>query len=189
MEQTIKLIVGLGNPGQQYIETPHNAGFLLLDHFLDECVSEPVSWKEKGHALFCKVNYQNLDYYFLKPQNFMNRSGPVIQNFSQFYKINQQETLVIHDEVDLPLGSCKLKFSGGAGGHNGLRSIFQSWGKDFWRFRIGVDKDPKQDTAKYVLSRWSNEKLLKFIDPALADFKLILEKGPKLAMNQVNQNN
>ncbi|MCI5072615.1 aminoacyl-tRNA hydrolase [bacterium] len=188
METQIKLIVGLGNPGQQYIQTPHNAGFLLLDHFTDESVSQFSDWKEKGHAVFGKGHYLGQDYFFLKPQNYMNRSGPVIQNFAHFYKITPQETLVIHDEVDLPLGSCKLKFSGGAGGHNGLRSIFQSWGKDFWRFRVGVDKDPRQDTAKYVLSRWPNDKLLKFIDPGLDDLKLILEKGPKLAMNQVNQN-
>jgi len=149
----IKLIVGLGNPGQEYEKTRHNAGFLFLDHLLatyhGSWLNEP---RFNGHVAL--INIGNSSVRLLKPMTFMNRSGQAVGNLSRYHKISPDEILVVHDELDFGTGVIKLKKGGGHGGHNGLKDIVAHLNSsDFYRLRIGIDR-PKSSAqvANYVLS-------------------------------------
>ena len=133
----IKLIVGLGNPGPQYESTRHNAGFWWVDQVCAETGSKlNLEAKFFGHA--GKLNGA-IEAWLLKPTTFMNASGRAVGAIAKFYKITPEEILVIHDELDLPPGTTKLKKGGGHGGHNGLKDIAAQLGTpDFWRLRIGI---------------------------------------------------
>lgn len=150
----IKLIVGLGNPGAEYAQTRHNAGFWLLDE---------LAWRYKivfahekkffGQVGRGKIDAQ--DVRLLKPETFMNRSGQSVAALALFYQIKPEEILVVHDELDLPCGSVKLKQGGGNGGHNGLKDIQQRLGSgQFWRLRLGIDHPgDKNAVVAYVLKK------------------------------------
>ncbi len=133
----IKLIVGLGNPGEQYHDTRHNAGFWLVDQLANACQSRLVA-DSKWFGLAGKWAPHH-DKWLLKPTTFMNASGKAVAALAHYYKITPAEVLVVHDELDLPPGVAKLKFGGGHGGHNGLRDIHAALGTaDYWRLRIGI---------------------------------------------------
>ena len=147
----IKLIVGLGNPGPQYEATRHNAGFWWVDQVCAETGSKlNLEAKFFGHA--GKLNGAS-EVWLLKPTTFMNVSGRAVGAIAKFYKIAPDEVLVIHDELDLPPGTIKLKKSGGHGGHNGLKDIAAQLGTpDFWRLRIGIGHPgDKSQVANFVL--------------------------------------
>jgi PTH1 family peptidyl-tRNA hydrolase len=147
----IKLIVGLGNPGPQYEATRHNAGFWWVDQVCAETGSKlNLEAKFFGHA--GKLNGAS-EAWLLKPTTFMNVSGRAVGAIAKFYKIAPDEVLVIHDELDLPPGTIKLKKSGGHGGHNGLKDIAAQLGTpDFWRLRIGIGHPgDKSQVANFVL--------------------------------------
>lgn len=144
------LVVGLGNPGDKYHNTRHNAGFLAIDCFAQSlcasgraCIPQ-TSAAFKGELLKCH------DWLLLKPQTFMNCSGESVLAVRNFYKCDF--VLVVHDDVDLPLGSLRFKLGGGSGGHNGLRSIDSAIGNTYHRIRIGIGKSPTLPTASFVLS-------------------------------------
>ncbi len=149
----IKLIVGLGNPGSKYEETRHNAGFFLLDS-LARRYSATFSPEKKFHGEVARVGIGGADVRLLKPMTFMNLSGQAVQAISSFYRIDISQTLVVHDELDLPPGTVRLKRAGGHGGHNGLRDIIKHLGADFWRVRLGIGHpgDAKQ-VVNFVLQR------------------------------------
>ncbi len=150
----IKLIVGLGNPGAKYLETRHNAGFWFIDSLVyEKNITLAQSSKFKGEL--GDFIWQADKRFVLKPTTFMNASGESLQAVSHYYKINPDEILVAHDELDLPAGTIRLKKSGGHGGHNGLRSIISHLGsKDFWRLRIGIGHPgDKRKVIDYVLGR------------------------------------
>ncbi|MCF7530013.1 aminoacyl-tRNA hydrolase [Neisseria lisongii] len=139
MSNQIKLIVGLGNPGQEYEQTRHNAGFWLLDE---------LAWKwkatfkdeKKFHGMAARAAVEGGDVWLLKPQTFMNLSGKSVAALAQFYKIKPEEILVVHDELDIPCGRIKFKLGGGNGGHNGLKDIQAKLGTpNFYRLRLGID--------------------------------------------------
>ncbi len=133
---SIKLIVGLGNPGDKYAATRHNAGFWFVDAVAAQNNSKLVS----DAKMFGDVGKLNQDSWLLKPTTFMNASGRAIAALANYYKILPAEILVVHDELDLPAGSAKLKFGGGHGGHNGLKDIHAALGTaDYWRLRLGID--------------------------------------------------
>jgi peptidyl-tRNA hydrolase, PTH1 family len=147
----IKLIVGLGNPGPQYEATRHNAGFWWMDQVCAETGSKlNLEAKFFGHA--GKLNGAS-EVWLLKPTTFMNVSGRAVGAIAKFYKIAPDEVLVIHDELDLPPGTVKLKKGGGHGGHNGLKDITAQLGTpDFWRLRIGIGHPgDKSQVANFVL--------------------------------------
>ncbi|AIL32475.1 aminoacyl-tRNA hydrolase [Basilea psittacipulmonis] len=153
---SIKLIVGLGNPGKQYEKTRHNAGFWLLDDVANHL---GVSFKlESGFfGEVAKVMIQSHPVFLLKPTTFMNRSGQSVRALSQFYKISPEAILVVHDELDLPPGEVKLKKGGGHAGHNGLKDIQAQLGTpNFWRLRLGIGHPRTlgmaQQVFDYVLS-------------------------------------
>lgn len=147
-----KLIVFLGNPGIQYRQTRHNAGWIACDHLL-KTRHITDSWQTKFHAQYTKQGNAIL----LKPQTFMNVSGVSVQEAAKFYNIQSKDILVVHDDIELPFGATKLQLGGGMGGHNGLRSIKQNLGTDqFMRLRIGVGRPPAvMQVADYVLGRFS----------------------------------
>jgi peptidyl-tRNA hydrolase, PTH1 family len=149
----IKLIVGLGNPGQQYEKTRHNAGFLFLDSLASE---RARTWSNKAdfQGLMSECTFANEKIILLKPQAYMNRSGQSVGKVARYYKIMPEEILVVHDELDFDAGVVKLKKDGGHAGHNGLRDIITHLGtKDFYRLRIGIGRPPVgMVVADYVLS-------------------------------------
>lgn len=148
----IKLIVGLGNPGREYDATRHNAGFWWLDEFArtHSCTFKVES---KFHGLVARSSLHGREIILLKPQTFMNASGRSVVALALFFKIEPQHILVVHDELDLPPGTAKLKLGGGHGGHNGLKDIIAHLGaRDFWRLRIGIGHPGERaDVADFVL--------------------------------------
>lgn len=174
MSEVISLVVGLGNPGQQYEETRHNAGFWFLD-----AVAHSFGGQFKPEAKFfgdvARVIIEGHQLWLLKPNTFMNRSGQAVSALARFYKIPLEQICVVHDELDLSPGVARLKKGGGHGGHNGLRDIVaQMGGKDFKRLRLGVGHPGVgRDVSAYVLSRASaTEEHL--IEDALADAQTVL---------------
>lgn len=152
----IKLVVGLGNPGRQYENTRHNAGFLFLDHL---AAVNGIGWSLSGQFQGGVANFSlgNDKLVLLKPMTFMNRSGLSVGGLLRYYKIKPEEMLVVHDELDLPEGIVKMKRDGGHAGHNGLRDIIAHIGsRDFYRLRIGIGRPVSGSVADYVLSRPSS---------------------------------
>lgn len=149
----IKLIVGLGNPGEQYQKTRHNAGFWLLEELAR--ISGDAQWREekKFFAQYCKILLANKPLHLLMPQTFMNASGKSVAALANFYGISADEILVVHDELDLPEGAAKLKQGGGHGGHNGLRDIIAALdSREFLRLRLGIDHPgDRSQVVHYVL--------------------------------------
>lgn len=149
----IKLIVGLGNPGREYEATRHNAGFWWVDELAR---SHNASFKtdSKFHGLIAKASLHGHEVFLLKPQTFMNASGRAVVALALFYKILPDQILVVHDELDLPPGSAKLKLGGGHGGHNGLKDIIAHLGsKEFWRLRVGIGHPgDRAEVVNFVLN-------------------------------------
>ncbi|MEZ4704554.1 MAG: aminoacyl-tRNA hydrolase [Bdellovibrionota bacterium] len=179
-----ELIVGLGNPGKKYASTLHNIGFMVVDACLS---SQQPQWKEKFGGLYCQGTMQNHQLHFLKPQTFMNLSGEAVAPFLRWHKFPVENMLVIHDEVDLEFGVIRLKKDGGAGGHNGLRSIIQHSGEHFWRLRVGVDKAPQGDLSDYLLSPIRQALLDPLIEEGCQALECIFSLGPLKAQNYINQ--
>jgi PTH1 family peptidyl-tRNA hydrolase len=154
----IKLMVGLGNPGSEYTATRHNAGFWWVDAAARQLKATLVP--ERGyHGLAARVNASAGPLWLLEPQTYMNLSGKSVAALARFFKIEPQEILVVHDELDLPPGEVKLKLGGGHAGHNGLRDIHAQLGSsDYWRLRLGIGHPGvKAEVANYVLGRPSTE--------------------------------
>jgi PTH1 family peptidyl-tRNA hydrolase len=148
----IKLIAGLGNPGPKYDKTRHNAGFWFVEE-LARRYQGRFSSESRFSADVARIFVDGNPVWMLKPTTFMNRSGIALRQLMHFYKIDIDEILVAHDELDLEPGISKLKRGGGHGGHNGLRDIFSHVGKDFWRLRIGIGHPGHRDqVVDYVLN-------------------------------------
>ncbi len=150
----LSLIVGLGNPGRQYEQTRHNAGFWALDEFARDCGCE-LRAESRFHGYAGKATIADRSVWLLKPETFMNLSGKAVAALARFYKIPSEEILVLHDELDFPPGAVRLKKGGGAGGHNGISDIRDSIGSaDFQRLRIGIGRpDGKSAGSSYVLNK------------------------------------
>lgn len=171
----IKLIVGLGNPGDKYDLTRHNAGFWFVDEVARQygAVFRPET-KFLGEA--ARVQSSGLDFWLLKPATFMNRSGQSISALAKFYKIPVESILVVHDELDLPPGTAKLKKAGGHGGHNGLRDTIAAMGKEFLRLRLGIGHPGHRDqVVDYVLKAPSKSDRQLIDDASYAASKVVPE--------------
>lgn len=165
----MKLVVGLGNPGDKYKHTRHNAGFLALDFFLKEI--QTIHCQSSFNAQVCEVHFHAkktgttpLKVFFIKPQTYMNNSGKAVKAMCDFYKINPEANLlVVHDEIDLLLGNYKATNSSRSAGHNGVQDIIDTLGsQDFQRIRVGIEarkQGDKTPTHDYVLSPFSAEEL------------------------------
>lgn len=188
---SIFVIVGLGNPGPQYQWTRHNAGFLFLDRLAH---LENISITRKSFSgLAGEWSCNGFRHVLIKPQTFMNLSGKAVMQALQFYKLPLSQLVVIHDELDLPFGTVRLKQGGGHGGHNGLRSIIEQLGKgDFLRLRIGIGRPPHGDTVNYVLGNIppdQMEQLPRVLDGGLDMLEMMLGEGLPKAMSLFNNKN
>jgi peptidyl-tRNA hydrolase, PTH1 family len=179
MTKAIKLFVGLGNPGDQYIATRHNAGFWWVDLVAAQ-TNSTLSMDAKMFGIIGKLSPNN-DKWLLKPTTFMNASGKAVAALANYYKISPEEILVIHDELDLPAGQSKLKFGGGHGGHNGLRDIHSALGtNNYWRLRIGIGHPgEKNEVVNYVLKAPSKDEQNAIYDSMNESSKIVdaLTKG------------
>jgi len=178
----IQLIVGLGNPGAEYEKTRHNAGFWWVDAVAH---AKRAAWSKetKFSGWTSKVAEGGVDFALLKPATFMNESGRSVGKYLQFYKLEPGAMLVVHDELDLPPGTVKLKRGGGTGGHNGLEDLSEVLGtKDFWRLRIGIGHPGNKDLVPdYVLKKARRDEQ-ELIDPA---FDRSLGLLPRLAKGRM----
>jgi len=149
----IKIIAFLGNYGAEYRETRHNIGWLLADYLP---FAHNLEWKSKFKGLYAQYAVDDQPVIFLKPQTLMNNSGESVSAVLHFYKCEPENLLVVHDEIEMAFGQIGLKKGGGAGGHNGLRSIVGIIGSpDFYRFRLGVSRPTHANVSAYVLSKFS----------------------------------
>jgi len=167
----IRLIVGLGNPGAEYEQTRHNAGFWLVDNLANSLPNARLQRETGFNAMVAKTIIGGNQLWLLEPQTYMNRSGQSVGAIARFYKIQPDEVLVVHDELDLPPGAAKLKKGGSSGGHNGLKDITSALGtQDYWRLRIGIGHprtlNLNQPVADFVLHRPRREEQL-LIDEAI----------------------
>ncbi len=150
----MKLIVGLGNPGKKYELNRHNIGFLFIDYLIDTLRASKISSKFKGDL------FRANDFLLLKPSTFMNLSGESAVLVKNYYKIENENIIVVHDDIDLPLGAIRIKRGGSSGGHNGLKSLDKHIGSDYWRIRIGVGRpENKADVINFVLNDFKKEEL------------------------------
>lgn len=169
---SIRLIVGLGNPGPEYEQTRHNAGFWLVDNLADSVARCRLQRESRFNALAAKASIGGQEVWLLEPQTFMNRSGQSVGALARFYKILPDEMLVAHDELDLAPGIAKIKKGGSSGGHNGLKDITAALGtQDYWRLRIGIGHpralNMQQAVVDFVLHRPRKDEQM-LIDEAIA---------------------
>lgn len=188
----MKLIVGLGNPGADYRDTRHNVGFMVADALVDRW-RVGGEWREKFEALQIKTAVAGGDgqVILVKPLTFMNKSGEAVQALAGFYKIEPADVFVVTDDVALPLGRLRARREGGAGGHNGLKSIIQSLAtQEFPRMRVGVGRgDGQRDLADHVLGRFGADErdtvsaaVLRAADAT----EMFLSEGIERVMNAFN---
>ncbi|MGA0071489.1 MAG: aminoacyl-tRNA hydrolase [Steroidobacteraceae bacterium] len=186
---TLRLVVGLGNPGPEYAQTRHNAGFWLVDEL---AARHGGQWKadRRLNAETTRVSIADRELWLIKPMAFMNRSGGPVRSFCDYLKVGAGEVLVAHDELDLPVGAVRLKLAGGAGGHNGLRDLITHLGADFWRFRLGIAHPGHRDeVVDYVLRRAPREEqeaILSAIARAADEIPRLLTEGADKVMNRLH---
>jgi PTH1 family peptidyl-tRNA hydrolase len=193
MSDAISLIVGLGNPGQQYQQSRHNAGALFLTHLCDIAKGElrPNS-KLFGHSGSIKVAGQEIRLLF--PTTYMNNSGQAVAAIVQYYKISPAQILIAHDDLDLPVGTTRLKMGGGHGGHNGIRDVIKALGTaDFLRLRLGIaHPGESSQVLDHVLGEFSRQDALVLADEfikASAILPMLVAGKVQIAMNQLHTKN
>lgn len=202
----MKLIVGLGNPGEKYENTRHNCGFMVVDHLLKELGTTSDDWsnnsKLKSDIAMFTISAASGDEKVIlaKPQTYMNDSGTAVSLLMNFYKIEAEDLWVVYDELDLPMGSLKIRNGGAAAGHHGVESVMEHVGTDkFWRFRLGIGKShdrehalSKQimrDAKEYVLEKFGDGeqgKARDLVKHACQAIECALKKDLQTAMNRFN---
>lgn len=187
----MKLIVGLGNPGIQYQFTPHNIGFLAIDRIAEQC--GVMVDNRHCKALTARTRIGNEEVLLAKPEIYMNLSGMAVLELVREYEVDpQQDLLVIYDELDLPLGSIRLRARGSSAGHNGMQSIINALGtQEVTRIRLGIAPDhPVKDGAAYVLSQFKKSQLARLdelLDLAVQAVNVVVAEGLAAAMNRFNR--
>ncbi|NKY48830.1 aminoacyl-tRNA hydrolase [Nocardia vermiculata] len=184
------LVVGLGNPGTEYERTRHNAGFLAAD-VLAERIGGRFTVHKKSGADLLEARLDGRKVLLAKPRTYMNLSGRPVAALARFFSVPPTEIIVVHDELDLPFGSIRLKRGGGEGGHNGLRSISNALStKDYLRVRFGVGRPPgRQDPADYVLKPFSaaeRKEVPVLVEQTADAVELLLRAGLEYAQNQLH---
>jgi peptidyl-tRNA hydrolase, PTH1 family len=185
----LRIIVGLGNPGPEHQVTRHNAGFWFVDVLARTLGGEFRDYR-KYSGETARVTISGKELILLKPTTYMNRSGLSIRQISDFFKVAPEDILVAHDELDLPVGSVRLKHGGGHGGHNGLRDTIAHIGEGFWRLRLGIGHPGnKADVIDYVLTRaprFEEDLILEAVNTAADSMPLVLEQGAERAMTKLH---
>lgn len=195
----MKLLVGLGNPGEKYDNSRHNLGFVTLDHLLQKLEKlKQTFWNEekKFKAMTKEIQIGNEKIILFKPTTFMNDSGKAVKAYSSYFKIEPQHIVVVHDELDMPLGKIRVRFGGSGGGHNGVNSIIEHLGTDkFLRIRMGIGKEARRvgtqnGTSDYVLGTFETHekgKVNSMVKQAIKDILLINKHGIDLYMSKYNK--
>jgi PTH1 family peptidyl-tRNA hydrolase len=189
--QSVRVIAGLGNPGTRYDGTRHNIGFAVVDQL---ATAHSVLWKTESRlsAQTASIEIAGQPVLLLKPQTYMNASGKAIGNMCRYYKWSPKSVLVVVDEFQLLLGRTKLSLKGSAGGHNGIADIIQRTGPEFPRLRVGVGPETptRMSMTNYVLGKFTPEEIKTLAtcwERYLNEIELIIQKGPVLAANTINQ--
>ena len=190
MQSPLRLIIGLGNPGPEYAETRHNAGFWFCERLARE-LGTSFARESRYHGFVAKARVAGADLWLLMPQTFMNRSGQAVQALAHFYRIEPGEMLVVHDELDIPPGQLRLKYGGGLGGHNGLKDITGHLGtQDYWRLRVGIGHPgDRNDVINYVLKpprREEREEIDAALDRALLAWPTLAKGEFNAATQKIN---
>ncbi len=189
-ELALKLIVGLGNPGPEHALTRHNAGFWFVD-LLARRHEGRFRDQRKFQGELAKIRIGDREVQLLKPMTYMNRSGTAIRAVAEYLRIAPSQILVAYDDLDLPVGTVRLKSGGGAGGHNGVRDTITQIGEAFWRLRIGISHPGDKDRVlDHVLSRASKEdekELLAAVANAVDQIPVLLTEGAEKVMNQLHR--
>ena len=200
----MKIIVGLGNPGEKYLGTRHNIGFETLDHLLKKY--EPLkesSWdsSKKTKSLVKKLTINTIPTILAQPQTYMNNSGMAVNLLLEYYKVKPDDLIVIHDELDLPLGKLQIRFGGGSAGHNGIESIINTLKTDkFLRIRMGIGKPTRIDSSKfeaknphtvdrYVLEPFANgqrQEVRTMVKHVQKNLEMLLAHGIETFMSKYN---
>jgi PTH1 family peptidyl-tRNA hydrolase len=184
----IKLVVGLGNPGPEYELTRHNIGWLVMDSYEE---LDGAFWKDKFKGVFTDKSIKGEKVYFLKPQTFMNLSGESAQPLAHFFKIKPEEILVLHDELDIPLGKVQFRKGGGLAGHNGLKSLAKCLGtQDFLRMRIGIGRPSHGNVSGWVLGSFPKDQDIELglvLENSAKALDCAIKNGLQKAANQYNK--
>jgi PTH1 family peptidyl-tRNA hydrolase len=184
----LKLVIGLGNPGAEYSETRHNAGFWFCERLADAL---KTSFGKESRYHGWVANARDAGIWLLMPATYMNESGRAVQALAHFYRIQPAEMLVVHDELDLLPGRMQLRFGGGLGGHNGLKSLTSHLGtQDYWRLRIGIGHPgDRNEVVNYVLKpprKEEREEIDATLDRALLAWPLLVKADFNAAMQKIN---
>ncbi|MDJ0700825.1 MAG: aminoacyl-tRNA hydrolase [Woeseiaceae bacterium] len=189
MSTSLRIIAGLGNPGDKYEKTLHNAGFWFVDA-LARKYGGSFRYEKKFGADYCRINLHGEDVWLVKPQSYMNESGGPVRGMLDYYRLRPAELLVAHDEIDLPPGTVRLKKGGGHGGHNGLRDLIRHCGADFMRLRLGVGHPGHKDQVTgYVLKRGSSDiqaEIERSVDEAVEIMPTLVDDGLNAAMKKLH---
>jgi PTH1 family peptidyl-tRNA hydrolase len=179
----MKLIVGLGNPGNEYNKTRHNIGFMCIDELANYF---NVSFdSNKFNGLYTQFNYRGEKIILLKPQKYMNLSGEVIRDFVNYFKIDIDNILIICDDLDTKVGTCRLRYKGSSGGHNGLKNIeLHLSTQNYKRIKIGISNNKNIDTKDYVLGKFTKEEL-DLINPIIEKIPNIIEDYLQIPFDNV----
>ncbi len=184
----MKIIAGLGNPGEKYLKTRHNFGFMVIDRLAQQLEAECT--QKKYRSFFCKKTVDQEEIILLKPQTFMNLSGVAVKEVVDMYKCTLQNLMVVCDDLDLPLGKIRVRRIGGCGGHRGLESIAASLGStDFPRLRVGIGRPVLGVPSNYVLSDFSAKEaavVLETFEKSCQALKTWIFEGIEACMNKFN---
>jgi peptidyl-tRNA hydrolase, PTH1 family len=182
------LIVGLGNPGSRYARTRHNIGFQVLDEFARRLRLE---WKDRTEYKMCSGSIGDERIVLLEPLTFMNRSGNAVRKVSDKFAVGPENTIVVHDDLDLETGRLKIRKNGSSGGHKGVDSIIQHLGsKNFIRVKIGIGRDQFIPTEEYVLKKFRPDEsalIGEAVQSAVESIETIITDGVEKAMNRFNR--
>jgi PTH1 family peptidyl-tRNA hydrolase len=186
---SVSIIVGLGNPGDKYAGTRHNAGYWVIDRLASSAgMRLKPERKVLGEVAQGSIAHRNLR--LMKPATFMNESGQAVRRLLDFYKVSPEQLLVVHDELDLDPGTVRLKRGGGHGGHNGLRDVISHCGKEFMRLRIGIGHPGERSQVSGYVLRNAGKKEQALIDAALPDaeraVECLLQHGLERAMHELH---
>ena len=186
----MKIFVGLGNPGAEYANTKHNVGFMLADKLAAELCA--TDWRNNFNALVAESFIDGEKILIVKPQTFMNLSGEAVEAVKNFYKVDAENLIVAHDDMDLPVGTIRLRPKGSSGGHKGIESIIfhLAWEQNFPRVRIGIGRPPANcPVNSHVLSNFNSEdapKIAAAIENLVPAVLCICREGINNAMNKFN---
>ncbi|WP_346355201.1 aminoacyl-tRNA hydrolase [Azotosporobacter soli] len=186
----MKIIVGLGNPGQEYSATKHNVGFMVLDELASRW--NVTGWRKRSNAEVAEYRLGSEAVLLVKPQTYMNLSGTAVGELARWYKVAEEDIVVIFDDMDLPTGKLRLRMKGGSGGHRGIESLLQHLAKDsFLRLRMGIGRPPAGwQVVDYVLSRFTAEEqplIAAAIERSAEAVEAIVKDGMNKAMNLFNK--